>query len=382
MARHSDDSNPHKINTVVLSRSKIPFMYRTLVSGALALSLFTVGCKKETEQADRFIINGLHDVEFNSSATSNILPIQVQHMNGTQETVGVSVEGLPDGFWAAIEPNSGTPTFGSIITIHQSGTGPGGGTYPFKVIAKSASFTKTYALNLILQTDGYTIKPYNGGDTLELSKTAYMYMSIDRTSGRAPEQTTLSVSNLPATLRAQFSQETGRPPFSTIIKFQEQNGILQEGYYSFTLNAKSPTFTASRKLTVHAGPWSGYIVDGSRNRTTMERSKNTIELSNVDNDPSVLPNEHTIVTIGLTGDGFPTSDGVYTYTVGGSRANTNVSISYRYSASAYPAQTTIDRVESNQLKLTVAGGKYHVQVDDVLLTASGSSKTISIDASE
>ncbi len=264
---------------------------KTLAPILLTLAIFSQGCKKETEESDRFIINGLHDIQFNSSATSNMLPIQVAQMNGAQETVNLSVENLPDGFWAGIEPNSGTPTFGAMITIYQSGASKGG-SYPFKVVARSASFTKTYTLNLVVPANGFSIAI---PDTLEFNESAHAYAGVDRTSGGTLEEVTLSVSNVPTQLDASFDKNTGKPSFMATLTFNEKTQ-LPEGNYPITISGKSASYNATSTFVLRARAWTGYTIDGKFYRGSMSFNEGW----NIESNQNTSPNR-SHVNIQLTG---------------------------------------------------------------------------------
>jgi hypothetical protein len=118
-----------------------------------------VSCKKTTNNTTSnfplppFIINGITDVTFtNGSNYSVSLPITVQYEDSTQETVSLSLTGLPTGVTMDTTIiRTGIPTFSTVITLSDTlSAGLNPGSYSVNLVAEgSKSGTKTYPFNII-----------------------------------------------------------------------------------------------------------------------------------------------------------------------------------------------------------------------------------------
>src|SRR5436305_454553 len=125
-------------------------MIRNSICAFLLLAAFiTSSCNKtENTSANQFTINGIHDVTLGSTNPTP-LSFTVALSKGAQEQVTISVSGVPSGINVVIDPVNGTPAFGGFINFSWDGTAAAG-TYPIKVTGTSASYTKSYDLNLIV----------------------------------------------------------------------------------------------------------------------------------------------------------------------------------------------------------------------------------------
>jgi len=354
-------------------------MLRTVLLLSLFASLFLTGCTKGSDTpSNQFTINGLHDINFNSSATSNILPINVLQGDGNQERVTISVDGLPNGIWAEIDPNAGVPTFGSMITFHQSGTGPTGGTYPIKIVGSSASSTKKYDILIVVPPNNFSI---NCPDTINIANSVMLGADVEKTSGTA-EQVTVSISGVPTQMEYTQTPGSGTPPFLSVFKFNEKQ-VLPEGYYTLNVTAASTSSTINKKVVLHAPVWKGFSVDGTKKRTSLSGA-GLIRLSTKYVAGSTNPNEELLIT--LSGTYWPSTDGTYKYNIGGDNLGPQSAILYipdNRSSPSYSSSKT--SFTGQQLTLIIASGKRSVSVPGVLLDgydgATGQ-KTISIDATE
>jgi hypothetical protein len=140
-------------------------MIRKILFALLLAPVFFTACKKNESTPNEFIINGIRDVNFGTTG-SNVLPVTVSVSSGVQERVTLTVTNLPSGITATIDPNSGTPSFGSTITFNQTG-GATAGTYAIHVVGTSSSYTKSYDLNLTVPSlngwlvDGTSYRLFN-----------------------------------------------------------------------------------------------------------------------------------------------------------------------------------------------------------------------------
>lgn len=119
----------------------------------VVLSLFIglYACNKKDSSTDNisFNINGINDLKIPANGSGS-LTLAITHTSGKQETVTLSLNGLPDKVSHEFSTASGTPTFNSMLDI--SADYATEGNYPITILAKSASGeTKNYNFNLIIE---------------------------------------------------------------------------------------------------------------------------------------------------------------------------------------------------------------------------------------
>src|ERR1044072_9453047 len=152
-------------------------MFRKTFYALLLVPMIFTACKKSDKTND-FVINGIHDVDLGATTTGgNILALAIVQGSGAQEPVTITVTNLPGGITADITPASGTPSFSSSITFKQSGNATAG-TYPIHIVGTSASYSKSYDLNL-------TVPSLNG---FVLGGTTYRTSSLQRVTNRSEER--------------------------------------------------------------------------------------------------------------------------------------------------------------------------------------------------
>jgi hypothetical protein len=347
-------------------------MLRTLTLSLLALTLFASGCKKSDPEVDRFVINGLHDISFNSSSSGNILTLEIKQMNGTQENVTLSVENLPSGTSAVIEPSGGVPTFAAAIRFIQ--TGPvKGGSYPIRVIGKSASSIKTYDLNMVIPSSAVRIETM---DSVDLAQYPSINVNLVMSNlSTWAEQTTLTVNDLPAGLDAEITNPTGKPNFNATVRFIEKS-LLPEGIYPIKLRATAASSDTTKTVFVKVGPWSGVSADGKSTRAILYKNSSSGFAMYVNSNYST----RLVLNMSLGYTSLPETDGTYTYGISSNYANNRMSISY-YPDATGENFTSID--QTVQVTVVRKNGKYSVKADNVVVkNYNGQSKTISIDARE
>lgn len=121
---------------------------KTILQFCLA-SLLVVSCSKKDEKnnttpfvTENFTINGITDADLYATMNLNI----ALKDGGKQETVNLELSGLPSGASGVFSNTSGIPTFESKLGFKTFNTKAG--TYPVKLIGKSASTTKEYSFKL------------------------------------------------------------------------------------------------------------------------------------------------------------------------------------------------------------------------------------------
>lgn len=126
---------------------------KVLLAFLLPVALFS-SCGKDDEDnppvvpasSFDFIISGVSDVNVNRNK-SVTLPLSVELKSGNQEAVTLSVSGLPQNVRDSFYAQSGTPTFGTALTLIANGAPIGSSEITLN--AKSASgVTKDYKFKL------------------------------------------------------------------------------------------------------------------------------------------------------------------------------------------------------------------------------------------
>ncbi|GAA4455912.1 hypothetical protein [Rurimicrobium arvi] len=114
-----------------------------LVTVCLLLSTLFTSCKKDDKKNELvFTINGLSDQNYNGSSIT--LPLEIKYTSGNQEYVTMGVSGLPSGMTGTFSSQSGTPTFGTTLTLTPSG-GVSTGSFIVTVTGTSTSGVKKSA---------------------------------------------------------------------------------------------------------------------------------------------------------------------------------------------------------------------------------------------
>lgn len=90
-----------------------------------------------------FTLNGVSDQTYLGADLS--MALKVGYTSGPQESVTLSVSGLPSGITPAFSSQSGTPEFYSTLTLKSTGATINSGNYVVSVTAKSTSGTERSA---------------------------------------------------------------------------------------------------------------------------------------------------------------------------------------------------------------------------------------------
>lgn len=114
----------------------------------LCALLILSGCNKATDatEVDEFVIYGIRNVDL-GVPENNVLMLGVNQDSAIENTVTLSITGMPEGVYALFSTVTDTPNFSSQLTFNCAYDAKAG-TYPIKLIGKSATFTKTYDLSI------------------------------------------------------------------------------------------------------------------------------------------------------------------------------------------------------------------------------------------
>ena len=115
----------------------------------LGVTLLAAACNKNgADPMSVYTVNGVQDVTIERGGVASLAMV-VEHKEGPQGTVSLSLKGLPDGVTASFTPGaSGTPTFSTGVTFSAT-TLADTGTFPLTVEAASAEMgSKAYQMKL------------------------------------------------------------------------------------------------------------------------------------------------------------------------------------------------------------------------------------------
>lgn len=133
---------------------------KKLITLSLYVVLFASCTKNSDNGGPDFAIDGIGDVSMDPTIMTKILPLVVSRPPGSsnQETVSLSVSGLPSGASATFEPASGIPSFATALTFNYNFDYTEEGTHQINIVGTSASGTKTYPMRLIIpEYNGWTV---------------------------------------------------------------------------------------------------------------------------------------------------------------------------------------------------------------------------------
>ena len=149
--------NNHLQNNAVYLPLKKNLMKKSFLLIAFAV-VAIVSCTKTTNNTTvisplpAFTVNGITDVTFTNGTNYFIsMPLSVQYDDSAQETVALSVSGLPAGITMdTLWVNRGIPSFSTVLSLSDTLLAGGNpGTYPVSVVATgSKTGVKTYTFNL------------------------------------------------------------------------------------------------------------------------------------------------------------------------------------------------------------------------------------------
>ncbi|MFZ7136926.1 MAG: Ig-like domain-containing protein [archaeon] len=185
-----------------------------------------------------------------TTATVSVSPIA-----GFDDSVSLSVSGLPSGASATFSAVSGTPSFTSTLTISVAETTPAG-TYTITVrgTGNGTTHSDTYSLTVADSTIpdfSVSVSPSSGTAVQGESTTATV--SVSPIAG-FDDSVSLSVSGLPSGASATFSAVSGTPSFTSTLTISVAE-TTPAGTYTITITGtgNGNTHSSTYSLTVQTG---------------------------------------------------------------------------------------------------------------------------------
>lgn len=235
-----------------------------------AVTLLAIGSCKKNEydnnpntnpntnpNAISYTVNGVSDVKVPSNGGKGTLSLSIALVSGTQETVTLSLSGVPDKVNAEFSSASGTPAFTSTLTLTSNNAAQG--TYPITLTGTSASnVKKTVNFNLIVE------KPTDCAAAMVGNFTGTM------SCGGAPSNTSFITTKHPSDLNTLLIEGLTGTPIPAVLDCGQGTLTLKETTYSqpygpgtmdtkvtgsgtFVESAHTMTITVTRAITYSMG---------------------------------------------------------------------------------------------------------------------------------
>lgn len=205
-------------------------------------------------------------------------------------------------------------------------------------------------------------------------------LTVMQSSG-TQEPVTLSVTDLPAGVSADIQPASGTPAFASSITFT-RTGNAAAGTFPIHIVGTSSSYTKSYDLNIIVPTMNGFVVDN------MAFSAANVSRYTGGTPPYLFSD--VIVNSTDNGGGtfnaslsqaFPSTDGTYTYKIGGYSSN---SMNLNFSSSLLGNYVNNSADSSLTATLVISGGKLHLTIPNIKLnnTGGGGSKTLFVDVHE
>ncbi|RLF92470.1 hypothetical protein DRN52_07950, partial [Thermococci archaeon] len=180
--------------------------------------------------------------------------ININPLEGFDQSVSLSISGLPTGTTYEFSPSSGTPPFTSTLSIQTTETTPLG-THTVTITASGGGKTHSKSIDLTVKAvPDFSIGVEPPSITIKQGEAAEYVIGVASLEGFS-EEVGLSVSGLPSGATVSLSQTSGTPPMKSImkIKISEDTPV---GSYTITVTGTGggKTHSASVNLVVKEAP--------------------------------------------------------------------------------------------------------------------------------
>jgi len=174
--------------------------------------------------------------------------VTVNLVSGSASPVSLSLSGLPGGISYSFSPQSGTPTFGSTLTIDASAA-QSTGSYALTVTAMGGGLSKTASMTLnVNEAASFVISVSPGVVSVKQGGKAVFNVDVlPRGSFNRP--VSLIVRGLPSGASYVFAIPTGTPPFVSALTIDVSTRV-SPGTYPVEIDATDGTKTRSVTATL------------------------------------------------------------------------------------------------------------------------------------
>ncbi len=178
--------------------------------------------------------------------------VTVNPVAGPQQSVALSVSGLPTGVSASFNPTSGTPPFTSTLSVTvASSVSPG--TFMLTIVGSGGGVTHTASVTLTVSAAAdFAISVSPPSQSVLQGQTISYSVNVDALNG-FNSQVTLSVSGLPSGANGVFSNPSGTPNFVSTLTVTLPSDVATASYtLTVTGSGGGLTHVANLVLTVNA----------------------------------------------------------------------------------------------------------------------------------
>jgi len=196
---------------------------------------FTVGAATQTATQFDFSLSASPAQQSATPGGSTSYTVFVNPVIGPQQTVALSVSGMPTGVSASFNPATGTPPVTSTLSVTVApSTSPG--TFTLTIVGSGAGVTHTTSVTLTVSAaPDFTIGANPASQSVLQGQAVSYSVNVTALNG-FNSQVSLSVSGLPSGANGVFSNPSGTPNFASTL----------------TVTLPADAATASYTLTVTA----------------------------------------------------------------------------------------------------------------------------------
>jgi len=173
--------------------------------------------------------------------------VTVNLLSGSPATVSLNVSGLPSELKYVFSPQTGTPTFTSILTVDASGAS-NEGNYTLTISASSRGTSKVATATLSVMREDFTITCSVNRTSIRKGQKATLNFDV-KPLGRFDETVTLTVSGIPDGATSMLTVPSGKPPFTSQL-IVEAGPSVKVGEYMFSVRASGKGKTHSSTVAL------------------------------------------------------------------------------------------------------------------------------------
>lgn len=173
--------------------------------------------------------------------------VAVNLLSGTPAEVSLNVSGLPADLKYAFSPQTGTPTFTSILTIDASGASTEAN-YTLTISASSKGFSKVVTATLSVKREDFTITCPVNRTSVRKGQNATLTFDL-KPLGRFDETVVLTVSGIPEGATPILTVPSGKPPFTSQLIVKTGSSV-KVGEYTVVVKASGKGKTHSSTVAL------------------------------------------------------------------------------------------------------------------------------------
>ena len=196
--------------------------------------------------------------------------VTVNPVSGPQQSVALSVSGLPGGVSASFNPTSGTPSFTSTLSVTVApSVSPG--TFTLTIVGVGGGVTHTASVTVTVSAaPDFAISVSPPSQVVLQGQTTSYSVNVNALNG-FNSQVSLSVSGLPSGANGVFSNPTGTPNFASTLTVTLPSDVSPVSYtLTVTGSGGGLTHVVNLVLTVNAAATSQTSTSSSTTQTSSD----------------------------------------------------------------------------------------------------------------